>query len=132
MMLSLRQYIPGYFWHQASSYKSKCIRMILIWPSSFIVQIVPDHCISRLKLIFKMETLKIFLSETTRPRALIFGMKHLSSGPQPSLFKLCPWDQKCPCPRGPMFYIGSMYSYRENLKKSSCKTRRPRALIFGM
>ena len=30
----------------------------------------------RLKNIFEMKTLTIFLSETRRPGALIFGMKH--------------------------------------------------------
>ena len=37
------------------------------------------HCISRshrLKKIFEMKIVIIFLSETTRSRALIFGMSH--------------------------------------------------------
>ena len=50
-----------------------------------IVQMVQVYCISgsdRQKIdLFKMKTLKIFFSETTKPGALIFGMKHL-----PSLF----------------------------------------------
>ena len=48
---------------------------------------------------------KIFLSETIWPRVLIFG-KASSGGPQPSLFKLCPWDQKWPRPRGLMLDFG--------------------------
>ena len=57
--------------------------MILIWPSLIIVQMVLVCCISRshrLKIDFRDKTLKIFLSETTRPR----------------------W----PHPSGYMFYIG--------------------------
>ena len=42
---------------------------------------------------------KIFLSETIGLRALIFGFVASPSGPLPSLFKLCPWDQKWPCPK---------------------------------
>ena len=53
---------------------------------------------------------KIFLFETTRYEAS-------SSGPLPSLFKLCSWGQKfLPRPRGHMFYIGL---YRENIDTSS-------------
>ena len=51
--------------------------MILIWSSLILVQMVMVRCISRshrLKKDFEMKTLKIFLSETTSPRALIFGM----------------------------------------------------------
>ena len=110
-----------------------------------------------------MKTLKIFLSETTRPKDLIYGMWHhlidfkpkllklclwgkiwirlgghmfyiglkkgkhekilfettryeaSSSGPLPSLFKLCSWGQKLPRPRV-TFYIGL---YRENIDTSS-------------
>ena len=46
--------------------------MLLIWPSLKSVQIVQIHCISRsrrLKIDFQDENLKIFFSETTRPRA---------------------------------------------------------------
>ena len=59
---------------------------------------------------------KIFLSEATRPRALIFGLEH-------HLVDLC---QVCSnyasgailaLPWGHMFYIGL---HRENMKKSSC------------
>ena len=53
--------------------------MILIWPSFIIVQMVLVHCISsshRLKKIFEMKIVIIFLSETTRSRALIFVMSH--------------------------------------------------------
>ena len=51
-----------------------------------------------------MKTLIIFLSETTRHRALIS-----SSRPEPRLFKLCPWGQKGPTPGVTCFtqvYIG--------------------------
>ena len=72
---------------------------------------------------------KIFLSETIRPRALIFGIV-ASSGPLPSLFKLCHRGQKWPYPGGHMFYIDL---YRENHEKIFLsETTRPRALIFGM
>ena len=47
------------------------------------------------------ESMKKSSSETTRPRALT-----LLSGPLPSLFKLCPWGQKWPCPRDHMFNTG--------------------------
>ena len=43
------------------------------------VQMVPVHCIFRslrLKIDCQDENLKNFLSETIRPRALIFDMKH--------------------------------------------------------
>ena len=52
---------------------------------------------------------KIFFFETTRYEAS-------SSGPLPSLFKLCSWGQKLPRPRGHVFYIGL---YRENIDTSS-------------
>ena len=51
--------------------------MILIWPCFIIVQMVLVHRISRLhrlKKIFEMKILIVLLSETTRSRALIFGM----------------------------------------------------------
>ena len=51
--------------------------MILILLSFKFVQMVTVHCKSRsqrLKIDFKMKTLKIFYFETTRPRALIVGM----------------------------------------------------------
>ena len=51
--------------------------IILIWLSFIIVQMVIVHFISRsprLKIDFEMKTLKIFLSDTKWPRALIFGM----------------------------------------------------------
>ena len=51
---------------------------------------------------------QIFLSKTTRPRALILGMKHHLVNP----YQLCSNN-----PLGHMFYIGL---YRENMKKSSC------------
>ena len=67
---------------------------------------------------------KIFLFETTRPRVLIFGMKHhlvvqiISLGP------------KMAHPRGHIFNIGR---YREKHEKILLlETIRLRALIFGM
>ena len=51
--------------------------IILTWPSLIIVQMVMVPCISRshrLKIDFRDESFKIFLSESTRPKALIFGM----------------------------------------------------------
>ena len=52
---------------------------------------------------------KIFLSESIRPRAMIFGMEH-------HLVDF-PLGQKWPSPWGHIFYIGL---YRENIEKSSC------------
>ena len=63
------------------------------------------------------ENVKIFLSEPTRPRALIFGMEyHLVDLYQVSS-TYTPWANKSPCPGGQMFYIGF---YRESVKKTSC------------
>ena len=42
---------------------------------------------------------KIFLSETIRLRALIFGKYHHLVDLYQVFFKLCPWGQKWPCPR---------------------------------
>ena len=72
---------------------------------------------------------KIFLSETSRPRALIFGMKqHLVNFYQVCAnFLLRP---KMVPPGGHMFYIGF---YREKHEKIFLsETTRPRALILGM
>ena len=73
---------------------------------------------------------KLFLSETTMPRALIFGMKH-------HLVNLC---QVCtnfisgaknyPTPGGHMFYIGLYREKHGTLFLS--EIIRLRALIFGM
>ena len=61
-----------------------------------------------------------FLSETTRPRALIFGMEHHLV----DLYQVC--SNYAPGAKsGHMFYIGL---YRNNMKQPS----RSRALIFGM
>ena len=52
---------------------------------------VPVHCIyrsHRLKYIFKMKTLKILLFETSRLRALIFGIEHH----QVDLYPVCSND----------------------------------------
>ena len=50
---------------------------------------------------------QIFLSETIRPRAMIFGMYH-------DLGDYAPGAKNCPCPRGHIFYIGLS---RENNQK---------------
>ena len=91
------------------------------------------HCISRshrLKIDFQDENFeKIFLSETTMPRALIFSMKHLLK----DLYQVCSNylpGAKMALPGGNMFYLGL---YRENMKKKFLsETTNPRALIFGM
>ena len=76
---------------------------------------VQVHCISRshrLKIYFEMKTTKIFLSETTRPRAVIFGMKHHLV----DLYQVCtnyaPGAKNGSAPGGYMFFIG--------IKKFSC------------
>ena len=67
---------------------------------------------------------KIFFSETTRPRALIFGMKHHLVN-----FYQFVWAKNGP-PAGHMYYIGL---YREKHEKIFLsETIRPRVLIFGM
>ena len=106
--------------------------MILIWPSLIIDQMAQVRRITwtqRLKPISEMKTLEIILSETTRLRALIFGMKLHLVDLYKLLFKLCSWAKNGPT-RGHMFYIDL---YRENMKKNFLsETTRPRALIFGM
>ena len=73
---------------------------------------------------------KIFLSETTRPRALIFDMYyHLVD-----FYQVCsnysPVAKNGPDPGGRMFYIGLYREQHEKIFLS--ETTRPRALIFGM
>ena len=72
---------------------------------------------------------KIFLFETIRHRNLIFDIAS-PSGPLPSLFKLCPWGQKWPCPSSHMFCIGFIKGNHSKIFLS--ETTRPRALIFRM
>ena len=71
---------------------------------------------------------KIFLSETIRLKALIFGMKNHPV----NLYQVCsnniPWAKKGLAPGVTLFYIGL---YRETHEKSP-ETTRPRALIFAM
>ena len=73
---------------------------------------------------------RIFLSKTTRSRALIFGMLyHLVN-----LFQVCsnyiPGVKNGPAPWVHMFYIGV---YREQHEKVFLsETTRPRALVLGM
>ena len=73
---------------------------------------------------------KIFLSETTRSRALIFGMKHH----QMNLYQVCsnytPWAKNGPTPGGHMLYIGLNREKYEKIFLS--ETMRPRAMIFAM
>ena len=59
---------------------------------------------------------KIFLSETTRPRALIFGMKHHLVDFNQVCSNNAPWAKNGPAPGYHMFCIDL---YRENMKKSS-------------
>ena len=71
---------------------------------------------------------KIFLSETIRPRALIFWYVASPCGLLPSLFKLCPWGQKWPCLGGHLLYEDL---YREKHEKIFLSEAiRPRALIY--
>ena len=65
---------------------------------------------------------KIFLSETTRPRALIFGMKHHLV----DLYQVC----SNYIPGGHMLYTGLNWEKHEKIFLS--ETIRPGAMIFGM
>ena len=100
---------------------------------------VPVCCISRsqsLKKDFQDETLNIFLSETTRPRGLIFVMKHHLV----ILYQVCsnyaPVDRNGPARGGGggggghMFYIGLYSEKHEKIFLSEIIW--PRFLIFGM
>ena len=67
--------------------------MVPWWSSTKIVQMVLIGCICRSwgqKEVFKMQLSIIVFSETTWPRAFMFGITS-SRGPLPKLFKLCPW-----------------------------------------
>ena len=78
---------------------------------------------------YRENPLRIFLSETRRPRSLIFGMSlHLIDHYQ-SCSNYSPGFKNWPRPRGHMFYIDP---YREKpLKIFLSDTRRPRSLLFG-
>ena len=71
--------------------------------------------------LYREKRQKIFLSETKRPRALIFGMKHHLV----DIYQVCsdyaPWGQKWACPGGHMLDL-----YRDYMKKSFCL--KPRGL----
>ena len=73
---------------------------------------------------------KIFLSETIRPRALIYGMKLDLL----DLYQVC-LNYAPGAKNDPALWV-TCFTYTDigrNMKKSSClKTIRPRALIFGM
>ena len=73
---------------------------------------------------------KNFLSEVTRPRAMIFGIKHYLVVFYQNLLKLYPWGQKWPYPGGNMLYIGLNREKHETIFLS--ETIRPRAICFGM
>ena len=80
--------------------------------------------------LYREQHEKIFLSETTRPRALIFGMKyHLVD-----LYQVCsnysPGFKNGPAPGGHMLYIGLYREQHEKIFLS--ETTRPRALMFDM
>ena len=81
------------------------------------------------KGLYKEKHGKIFLSETIRHRALIFGMYHHLV----DLYQVCskmPQGLKMARPWGHMLTIGL---YRENHEKIFwSETTRPRALIVGM
>ena len=79
-----------------------------------------------------VEDEKIFFSETTRPRALIFGMKHNLVDLYHFFFKLYlyPLGQKWPHSKGHMLYIGLNREKHEKIFLS--ETIKPRAMIFGM
>ena len=76
-----------------------------------------------------MKTLKIFLSETIRHRALIFGMWYHLVDFYQACSNYAPevkWHRSW----GHIFYIGLYMDEREKIFYS--KTIRTRALIFGM
>ena len=72
---------------------------------------------------------KIFLSETTRPRALIFGMSIIEWTSTKFDQIIAMWS-KMACLGGHMFYIGLYREQHEKILLS--ETTWPRALIFGM
>ena len=70
--------------------------------------------------LYRIKHEKIFLSETTRPIALIFGMYHHLVDCYQVCSNYAPWAKHGGTPGGHMLYIGL---YRENMKKkSSCLT----------
>ena len=81
--------------------------IFLIWSSLIIVQIISVHCIfssQGLKLIFEIYIFKIFLSETTRHVALIFGLKHCLVDIYHVCSNYAPGAKNGPTP-GHMFHI---------------------------
>ena len=68
---------------------------------------------------------KIFLSDTTRPRALLFGMKHHLV----NLYQVCS-NYSPGAKNGHMHYIDLYRGKHEKIFLS--ETTRPRAMIFGM
>ena len=75
--------------------------------------------------LHRAKHVNIFLSETTRPRALIFSMKHHLSRPLPSSFKLCPWGYNKWAHPGvqqqgisePIFYGDLVYKFKQIVGK---------------
>ena len=92
---------------------------------------VPVHCISRsnrLKIDFQIENLKK-TSEITKPRALIFGMKHHLVNLEQVCSNYTPGAKHGPAPGVTCFtktYTG------KNMEIFLSETIRLRALIFGM
>ena len=100
--------------------------MVLIWPSSMIVQTVPVCFITKSKELKQILGIK-FLSETTRPRAWIFGMQHHIVDLY-QVFQIMARRKK-------MGLEASHVLHRLILgkhKKSSSETTIPRVLIIGM
>ena len=79
--------------------------------------------------IFKMKTLKIFFSETTRPRALIFGMYHHLVGHY-HFVQINSLGPKMSPPRGS--HVSHRFDRGKTCKIFLSETIRPRALIFGI
>ena len=79
--------------------------------------------------LYKEKPEKIFSSKTTRPRALIFGMKHHLVN-FPKFDRIISLGPKMARPRGHMFYKGLYKGKHEKIFLS--ETIRLRAMIFGM
>ena len=80
------------------------------------------------KCLYREKHEKIFLSETTRPGALTFGMKHYLVVFYQVSSNYTPGAKNGPV--GHMLYIGLKREKHENTFLS--ETIRPRAMVFGM
>jgi len=89
--------------------------MIPGWSLTKVVQTVPVDCISRSRGQQKGFHNAIFKSLVQNYKAHNIHIWYIASsrGHLPTLFKLCPWDQKWPC-RGAQWYIEL---YKENFLK---------------